>query len=458
MKLCAARLSVLFLTTGLFAAHAADWPGFLGPQGDGTSPETGLLDAFPAGGPPILWQTNIGTGYSAPSVRAGQLVLFHRLGDQEVVEAFDAATGKPRWRRGYPTAYIDPFGYNNGPRCAPLLTTNRCYTFGAEGKLTCLDLASGRQLWQCDTAKDFTVPEAFFGVGSAPLLEGNLLITMIGGQTNSGMVAFHAETGATVWESVGGGNWTGEPMHGWPGERTVNWRNWDKQASYSSPVAATIHGRRVVFCLMRQGLVALDPVTGEVFDSFWFRAQIEESVNAINPVVSGDRIFISAAYYRVGSLVLELTPDFKFQEVWRSPTERGQPPNLELHWTTPILHDGHLYAFSGRNEPDASFRCVEFATGKLKWERDESWRRRSSGPPPNTFGRGSAILADGKLIALGEAGLLGLFQPNPERLVELARWQVPEMRYPCWAGPVLADQRVYLRSEDRLICLNFARR
>ncbi len=197
MKLCAARLSALFLTTGLFAAHAADWPGFLGPQGDGTSPETGLLDAFPAGGPTILWQTNIGTGYSAPSVRAGQLVLFHRLGDQEVVEAFDAATGKPRWRHGYPTAYIDPFGYNNGPRCAPLLTTNRCYTFGAEGKLTCLDLASGRQLWQRDTAKDFTVPEAFFGVGSAPLLEGNLLITMIGGQTNSGMVAFHAETGAT---------------------------------------------------------------------------------------------------------------------------------------------------------------------------------------------------------------------------------------------------------------------
>jgi outer membrane protein assembly factor BamB len=457
MKLCAARLSVLFLTTGLFVAPAADWPGFLGPQGDGTSPETGLLDSFPAGGPAIVWQTNIGTGYSAPSVRAGKLVLFHRLGDEEVVEAFDAATGEPRWRHGYPTAYIDPFGYNNGPRCAPLLTTNRCYTFGAEGKLTCLDLASGRPLWQRDTAKDFTVPEAFFGVGSAPLLEGDLLITMVGGQTNSGMVAFHAATGATVWESVGTGNWTGQPMHGWPGERTVTWRNWDKQASYSSPVAATIHGRRVVFCLMRQGLVALDPVTGQVFDSFWFRAQIEESVNAINPVVSGNHIFISAAYYRVGSLVLELTVDFKFKEVWRSPTGRGQAPNLELHWTTPILHDGHLYAFSGRNEPDASFRCVEFATGSLKWERDESWRRRS-GPPPNTFGRGSAILADGKLIVLGEAGLLGLFRPNPERLEELGRWQVSEMRYPCWAGPVLADQRVYLRSEDRLICLDFARR
>ncbi len=458
MKLCPARLSVLFLTIGLFAAHAADWPGFLGPKGDGTSPETGLLDAFPPGGPAILWQTNIGTGYSAPSVRAGQLVLFHRLGDEEVVEAFDAATGEPHWRHGYPTAYIDPFGYNNGPRCAPLLTTNRCYTFGAEGKLTCLDLSSGRQLWQRDTANDFTVPEAFFGVGSAPLLEGAFLITMVGGQTNSGMVAFHAATGAKIWESVGAGNWTGQPMHGWPGERTVSWRNWDKQASYSTPVAATIHGRRVVFCLMRQGLVALDPVTGEVFDSFWFRAQIEESVNAINPVVSDNRIFISAAYYRVGSLVLELNPDFKFKEVWRSPPERGQPPNLELHWTTPILHDGHLYAFSGRNEPDASFRCVEFATGKLKWERDESWQRRRSGPPPNTFGRGSAILADGKLIVLGEAGLLGLFQPNPKRLEELARWQVPEMRYPCWAGPVLSDKRLYLRSEDRLICLDFARR
>ncbi|HAV61744.1 MAG TPA: hypothetical protein DCY13_05185, partial [Verrucomicrobiales bacterium] len=347
-------------------------------------------------------------------------------------------------------------GYNNGPRCTPLLTEDRCFTLGAEGKLTAVELATGKQLWQRDTAKDFQVPEAFFGVGSTPLLENGLLITMVGAQTNAGVVAFEAATGRTVWASVGADNWTGQPMHGWPGERTVVWKSWDKQASYASPVAATVHGRRVVLCLMRQGLVALDPADGRVLDSFWFRATVEESVNAINPVVSGNHVFISAAYYNVGSVLLELTEEFKFREVWRDPEARGRTPNLEIHWTTPILHDGHVFAFSGRDEPDASFRCVELLTNRLKWERDESWRR--SRTPPNVFGRGSTILADGKLFALGEAGLLGLFRPDTGKVSELGRWQVPELRYPCWAAPVLADKRLYLRSEDRLVCLDAAAR
>ena len=449
MKRSAARLSAVILAAGLFAVRAADWPRFLGPSSDGISVETGLLDKLPADGPGIIWQTNIGTGYGAPSVRDGKLVLYHRLGNEEIAEAMDAATGKTIWRQANPTAYVDPYGYNNGPRCTPLLTTNRCYTFGAEGKLSCLNLADGRLVWRRDTAKEFTVPAAFFGVGSTPLLEGNLLITMVGGQTNSGLVAFNAGTGATVWESVGAANWTGQPMRGWPGERNVVWRPHDKQASYSSPVAATQHGRRVIFCLLRQGLVALDPATGRVFDSFWFRSTVEDSVNAINPVVSGNHVFISAAYYKVGSVLLEVTAEMKFKEVWRDTV-------AEIHWTTPILHAGHLFAFSGRNEPDASFRCLEFATGKLKWARDESWRKRAT--PPNTFGRGSAILADGKLIALGEAGLLGLFKPNIEQLEELGRWQVPGLHYPLWAAPVLSDKRVYLRSDDRLICLDFAKR
>ncbi len=457
MKLSAARLSVLLLAAGLFhvPATAADWPQFLGPNGDGTSPETGLLEAFPAGGPAVVWQMKLGTGYAAPSVSGGKLVVYHRTGNEEIAEALDAATGKPLWRQSNPTTYVDPYGYNNGPRCAPLLTTNRCFTFGAQGVLSAVDLADGKLVWRRETAKEFTVPEAFFGVGSTPLLEDGKLIVMLGAQTNSGVVAFDAATGRTIWESVGEKSWTGQPMHGWPGEREVVWKPWDKQASYASPVAATMHGRRVIFCFLRQGLVALDPADGKVFDSFWFRATVEESVNAINPVVSGNRVFISAAYYRVGSVLLELTPEMKFTEAWRSPAERRQEPNLEIHWSTPNLHDGHLFAFSGRNEPDASFRCVELATGRVKWERDEAWRKGLT--PPNKFGRGSAILADGKLIALGEAGLLGLFKPNTGQLEEISRWQVPGLHYPCWAAPVLADKRVYLRSEDRLVCLDFAR-
>ncbi len=430
-----------------------EWPQFLGPHRNGTSDETGLLDRWPANGLPVVWEKKIGTGYSAPSVRGDRLVLHHRVGEEEIVECLDAGTGKPLWRYGYPSQFTDPYGYNNGPRCTPLLTAERCYTFGAEGKLVCLALQTGKPIWQRDTAKDWEVPSAFFGVGSSPILEGGLLMAMVGSQPNAGMVAFDANTGKTVWENVGEKNWQGVTMTGWPGEPKVVWRRGDKQASYSTPVAATINGQRQVFCLTRQGLVSLNPTNGSVHWSFWFRSRVEDSVNAMSPVVVDDTVFISAAYYKVGSVLLRAKPDNRtFDQVWRSTV-------LEIHWNTPIYHGGHLYAFSGRNEPDARFRCVELATGTLMWDRDESWPLHSgyATPQPKVYGRGSAILADGKLIALGEGGLLGLFKLNPEKPEELSRWQVPHLHFACWAAPVLSHRKLYLRSEDQLVCLNLAK-
>ncbi len=437
---------VICLATAVPAA-GDDWPQFLGPRANGTSAETNLLQSWPAKGPPLVWQKAIGTGYSAPSVRAGVLVLHHRVKDEEIVEAFDAASGEARWRYGYPSQFVDPYGYNNGPRCTPLLTSNRCYTFGAEGKLLCVDLRGGKPLWQRDTAKDWTIPPAFFGVGSTPVLESNLLFVMVGGQPNSGMVAFDAATGKTVWESVGAENWKGVPMTGWPGERKVAWQTWEKQASYATPVLATFHGKRHLLCLMRQGLVSVDPATGKVNFSFWFRSRLNDSVNAMNPVVQGDLILISGAYYKVGSVLLRVRPDGKSVE------EVRRDLSLEVHWTTPILHEGFVYAFSGRNEPDARFRCVKFLTGKVMWDRDESWPPHST-PTPSVYGRGSAIMAGGRLIVLGEGGLLGLFKVNPKKAEEISRFQVPGLQYPCWAAPILSNGRLYLRSEDRLICLN----
>jgi outer membrane protein assembly factor BamB len=168
--------------------------------------------------------------------------------------------------------------------------------------------------------------------------------------------------------------------------------------------------------------------------------------------VLDDLVFISAAYYRVGSVLLRVKPgNGGLEEVWRSTV-------LELHWNTPVYHDGFLYAFSGRNEPDARFRCVEMKTGKLMWDRDESWPSHGghTTPQPAVYGRGSAIMADGKLIALGEGGLLGLFKVNPQEPEELSRWQLPQLHYPCWGAPVLSRGKLYLRSEDRLVCLNLA--
>jgi len=430
--------------------NAQGWPWFLGPRANGISSETGLLDKWPTNGPPLVWEKEIGSGYSGPSLLGNLLVLHHRIMAEEIIEAFDTTTGKPLWRYAYPSHFVDPYGYNNGPRSTPLLAENRCYTFGAEGKLVCLDLQSGKLLWQRDTGVDWNVPTAFFGVGSSPILEGERLLVMVGGQPNAGMVAFDAKTGRTLWESVGEKNWQGQPMTAWPGERKVKWQPWEKQASYATPVAVSIHGRRHVLCLMRQGLVSLNPTTGEVNFSFWFRSPATDSVNAMNPVVVDDLVLLSAAYYKIGSVLLRVKPDGKgVEEVWRTTV-------LEVHWTTPIYHDGFLYAFSGRNEPDAHFRCVELKTGRLIWDRDESWRPHST-PTPPVYGRGSCIMADGKLIVLGEGGLLGLFKVDPQKAEEISRFQVPQLHHPCWAAPVLWRKRLYLRSEDRLVCLNLAR-
>ncbi len=447
----------LFLS---ISAFAGDWPEFMGPTRDQISSETGLLEKFPPGGPKLVFEKQVGAGYSAPSVRGGVMVVHHRVGDEEIVEACDAATGATKWKHAYPSAYRDPFGYNNGPRCTPLLTADRCYTLGAEGVLVCLDFATGKQIWRRDTAREFEVPEAFFGAGSSPILEDGIVFVQVGGQPNAAVVAFDAKTGRTLWQNGGERTWTGLPMLGWPGERLVTWSRADpafeKQGSYCTPVLATFHGQRHLLTVTRQGLISLDPKTGRHNFSRWFRARQNESVNAMTPVVEGDTIFLSTAYYRGGSVLLRVRPDGKgVDDVWAG-------TQLEIHWTRPVLTGGHLYSFSGRNEPDAHFRCVEFATGKVKWDRSEAWPKGGQGKvevgsEPKVFGRGSAVLAEGKLIALGEAGLLGLFKVNPEKLEELARWQVPKLGHPCWASPVLADRRLYLRDEGWLLCYDLAK-
>jgi outer membrane protein assembly factor BamB len=363
------------------------------------------------------------------------------------------------WDFRYATSFRDPFGYNDGPRCSPLLTADRCYTFGAEGVLLCLDRKTGKEVWRRETSKDFNVPEAFFGVGSSPVLEAGKLIVHVGGQPDSGVVAFDAATGKTLWENGGAKTWDGALMKGWPGEPFVKWElghpAFQKMASYCTPVLATIHDQRHVLTVTRQGLISLDPADGAHRFSFWFRSPREETVNAMTPVVKDDLILISSAYYRSGSVLLRVRKDGKgVDEVWRSLA-------LEMHWAQPNFFAGHLYGFSGRNEPDGVFRCVEFATGKVKWERDERWPKAGHGKlngeaPPAVFGRGSGIVADGKLIALGEAGLLGLFKPNAEKCDEVSRWQVPGLTYPIWAGPVLSNRKLYLRSEERLVCLDVA--
>ncbi|QGQ27131.1 PQQ-binding-like beta-propeller repeat protein [Gimesia benthica] len=454
------------------SVKTGDWPYFLGPEQTGISAETGLIDEFPRQGPPLLWEKKIGTGYSAPSVLGNRLVIHHRPDDdgpgKEVIECVDAESGKPLWKYEYPSDFRDPYGYNNGPRCSPLLTSKYCYTFGAQGKLYCLTLDKGKEVWHRDCLKDFDVPPGFFGVGATPIMEGDKLIVMVGGKPNSGMVAFDPETGKTLWQNVGKDVWDGTST-GWERLPVYKWRGNEKLSSYSSPIAATIHGKRHLLCLMRQGLVSLNPDDGSINFKYWFRSLLRDSVNAARPVVVDDKIFLSAAY-QVGSALLEVNPNGKsYKELWRDPT------NMMTHWSTSIFHDGYFYGFSGRHERGATMRCVKLSDGKVMWETDGTspvadkvkpnqitgkfqWIDTGKPAPWPFYGRGSAILADNKFIVLGERGTLAIVKVDPEKFSEVCRTSFPQITYPAWAAPVLAHKKLYLRSESHLICLDFAKK
>lgn len=444
-----------------------DWPQFLGPRDTSVSGETGLLERWDEQGPPLLWHRRLGDGYSPPSVRGERLVVHHRFRDSDRVECLHAQTGETLWKYDYPTDFADPYGYDGGSRCAPVLTATRCYTYGPQGKLLCLDLASGEKVWERDTNADWQVPSHFFGAGCTPVLDGDRLFVLVGGQPNSGVVAFNAQTGETLWESVGKDTWDGAPTDE-PGRKPYRWEGDEMIVSYSTPLVATIHGQQHLVCLLRQGLVSLDPATGKLRFKYWFRSKTHESVNAARPLVVGDRIFLSAAY-ETGAALLQVQPDGQsVKEVWRN--KRG----MSTHWSTAVHLDGYVYGFSGRHEPEAKLQCIRLDTGELQWEtsgfdgdindltQDPNTgkitnKQTGKAVPWPFYGRGSLLLADGKFFVQAERGPLALVTPDPKQFVEVCRAAIPHLGYPSWAAPVLSRGRLFLRSEHDLVCLDVAR-
>ena len=170
-----------FWLTGVVGTFASDWNDFLGPERNGKSQEK--IDIAPWGeaGPPVVWRKQIGTSYGAPTVANGRLFIFARHKNMARLTCLESTTGSEHWRFEYPTDYTDMYGYNNGPRCCPVVDADRVYIFGADGMLHCVRVSDGKALWEIDTVAKFHVVQNFFGVASAPAVEGELLIVQIGG-------------------------------------------------------------------------------------------------------------------------------------------------------------------------------------------------------------------------------------------------------------------------------------
>lgn len=422
-----------------------DWPTFLGPRRNSTSTEQGILVPWPPQGPPVRWQRALGAGYGMPSIERGRLFQFERFGDRAQLTCLESETGKLLWQFNYSSDYEDLYGYNPGPRTSPVVDGDRVYCFGVEGMLHCVRVLDGTVVWKVDTKKDFNVVQNFFGVGGTPLVEQDLLIVPVGGSpaesqqvapgrldlvqgNGSGIVAFDKHTGA------------------------VRYKITDELASYASPVPATINGRRWCFQFARGGLVGFEPGSGHVDFEFPWRASLLESVNASDPIVVGDRIFISETY-GPGSALLRVRPG-ECEVVW-SDARKQRGKSMQTHWNTAIYHEGFLYGSSGRHTEDAELRCIELETGAIRWSEPG-------------LSRSSLLYVDGHFVCLTEFGELLLLRATPEKFDVISRMTLRDdsvvsdvpgigksqlLRPPAWAAPILAQGLLYVRGKDRLVCL-----
>lgn len=404
MRIILASIALLLTT---LQGRAADWPQWLGPRRDASSPEKvapwkGKLN--------VLWKQTVGEGHSSPVVAEGKVYLFtkDRAKDDEQLSAFDAATGKPLWTKAYDRGNFKSL-FGNGPRGTPTVAGGRVYTFGITGILSCFDAADGGLLWQVDCLKRYQAANLFFGASCSPLLEEDLAIVNAGAKGAS-LVAFDKNTGKEVWKSL------------------------DDKASYASPIAiGTGESRQLVF-LTGDRLVAVTPKDGKLLWDFPIVDALAES--STTPVLTGDVLFASSITYGGVGLKLD-TAKTKVEKLWHD-------TDLTCYFSTPVTAGKDLYVVTGTKPPairmQATLHAVDPVTGKKHWSR----------PKVGAYHASLLRTGDGKLLLLEEAGNLVLLDPDSKAYRELARAKVCGNT---WAHAALANGRLYVRDEKELVCV-----
>ena len=393
-------------SSGPSPARGGDWPQILGPQRNGVAVGEKLASGWPAGGPKTLWQREVGAGLAGVAVAGPTVVLFHRLGNQEIAEALRVDSGETIWKTGYPTRYTSGISPDDGPRCVPLIHQDHVYLHGAEGVVTCLAMKDGAKRWSRDLRVEYQGPEGYFGAGSTPIVAGKNLLVNVGGRDGAGLVAVSLETGKTQWKAT------------------------DEGASYSSPVATTIDGQQRVIFVTRLSAVAVDPESGAVGWRMAF-GQRGPTVNGANPVIFDDRLFLTASS-GIGAKLARITND-SANVVWES------DESLSSQFTTSVPRQGVLYGIHGRQDiGQAALRAIDPLTGKVLWSEEG-------------FGMATLILAEDKILAMKTSGELVLFAANRSGYKQLAAAEpFDSTTQPL---PALSQGRLFARDTRVLKCL-----
>ena len=413
----AGRLSTLsdadLSNTGPPLAGAADWPQWLGPHRDGHSSETGLNTDWQTKRPPEVWRKPLGGGYSSIIQVQNRLYTMDRQGSNERVVCLDATTGNSLWNHSYLVDYSGMRdGYTEGPRATPCYHDGRLYTIGATGIFHCLEVPqqgqTPRVLWRHDLITMFNAPLPRWGVACSPLIEGDLVIAQPGGPEGS-VAAFHRVTGEVQWKALG------------------------DRPGYSSPVTATLGGVRQIVCFTGENVAGLRANDGKLLWSYpWATTH---DANTATPILVGKCVFISSGYNK-GCALLEIQGE-------GADSLKAVPLYVRLrklmcnHHSNCVLHDGHLY---GSDDNNGIWRCVNVRSF------NQTWFNR--GP-----GKGCLIYADGHFLILSEHGDLALVEANPQHYVEKGRFEVFDIGR-TWATPTLSQGRLYLRSNQEVVCLD----
>ncbi len=438
----------LVLATVSNCALADDWPQWLGPQRDGLWRETGIVKSFPAGGPPVRWRTPIGAGYTGPAVAGGRVFVTDRvlakdaknptnpfnrgvIPGSERVLCLDEATGKVLWQHEYECPY--DVSYPAGPRATPVVSGGKVWTLGTEGHLFCLDAKDGKVIWSREFKKDFNAKTPLWGFSANPLLDGNRLICLVGGE-GSVAVAFDKDTGKELWRALTA-----------------------KEPGYCPPMIFQAGGKRQLIVWHPESLNSLDPETGKVFWSEPFA--VRSGLTVPTPRVLGDKLFITSFYN--GPMMLKLAADKPAAEVvWRG-TSNNERNTDKLHaiMCTPWLEDGHIYGVCSYGQ----LRCLKADTGERLWETFKATGATGeNGGRNDRWAHAFLIKQADRFFIANEKGDLIIAKLSPQGYEEVSRAHLLEptgnagARPVVWSHPAFANKRAYMRNDKELICVDLA--
>lgn len=369
-----------------------EWPQWRGPAGNDISSETGLITTFPDDGPKVVWRAALGSGFSGLSIAGGRLFTLFGSEGREYVACFDAATGEELWKVDSDVDFAQ--GRSFGPRAMPCVDGDRVYAVGASGQIFCLDVATGAKRWSFNIYEDFDMSAHEEGLSPSPLVAGEKLYLLAG----KSAFAVNKRDGKLIWRALD------EPMN------------------HSSPTLATLDGTEQLLVLTGSNLVGLVPETGE---ELWRFPQ--QGVNIATPVVGPDNHVFVAAAYGFGNQLIQVSG--------KSPRQVYKENTLANQHDTCLLYEGCLY---GGHERPGLLKCIDFMTGQEKWTAREP-------------GKVKLILADGQLIMINEEGVLYLAPISSEGLTPTAEARV--LTGTCYTAPSLAQGKLYLRSDQEMVCI-----